>query len=229
MGQRVRDRAVAWRPAAADRGDERVPRHARDRGPIQCRPADPEAKGLVERANGYLETSFLPGRRSPHRRTSTPSWAAWLVRANNRQHRHAGLPAGGPVGAGPGGDAARCRRSRRRSGGGYTHPAARAITTCGWTPTTTRCTRRWSAAGSTSAPTWSRLRCVCDGRLVARHDRVLGRAPERSPTRPTRRPPRAARTRIGRAAECGRSTTEVARPRPGRLRPHVRPATRQVA
>jgi transposase len=30
---------------------------------IQCRPRDPEAKGLVERANGYLETSFLPGRR----------------------------------------------------------------------------------------------------------------------------------------------------------------------
>jgi transposase len=29
---------------------------------VQCRPADPEAKGLVERANGYLETSFLPGR-----------------------------------------------------------------------------------------------------------------------------------------------------------------------
>jgi transposase len=29
---------------------------------VLCRPADPEAKGLVERANGYLETSFLPGR-----------------------------------------------------------------------------------------------------------------------------------------------------------------------
>jgi transposase len=29
---------------------------------VQCRPGDPEAKGLVERANGYLETSFLPGR-----------------------------------------------------------------------------------------------------------------------------------------------------------------------
>ena len=29
---------------------------------IVCRPADPEAKGLVERANDYLETSFLPGR-----------------------------------------------------------------------------------------------------------------------------------------------------------------------
>ena len=29
---------------------------------VVCRPADPEAKGLVERANGYLERSFLPGR-----------------------------------------------------------------------------------------------------------------------------------------------------------------------
>jgi hypothetical protein len=28
---------------------------------VQCRPGDPEAKGLVERANGYLETPFLPG------------------------------------------------------------------------------------------------------------------------------------------------------------------------
>lgn len=27
-----------------------------------CDPADPETKGIVERANGYLETSFLPGR-----------------------------------------------------------------------------------------------------------------------------------------------------------------------
>jgi transposase len=29
---------------------------------VLCRPGDPEAKGLVERANGYLKTSFLPGR-----------------------------------------------------------------------------------------------------------------------------------------------------------------------
>lgn len=40
---------------------------------IQARPYDPETKGVVERANGYLGTSFLPGRESPHRRTSTPS------------------------------------------------------------------------------------------------------------------------------------------------------------
>ena len=28
-----------------------------------CKPRDPEAKGKVERTNGYFETSFLPGRR----------------------------------------------------------------------------------------------------------------------------------------------------------------------
>ena len=31
-------------------------------GVPQCRPRDPEAEGIVERANGYLETRFLPGR-----------------------------------------------------------------------------------------------------------------------------------------------------------------------
>ena len=40
---------------------------------IQARPYDPETKGLVERANGYLATSFLPGRTSPRRPISTPS------------------------------------------------------------------------------------------------------------------------------------------------------------
>jgi transposase len=29
---------------------------------VICKPADPEAKGLLERVHGYLETSFLPGR-----------------------------------------------------------------------------------------------------------------------------------------------------------------------
>ena len=30
---------------------------------LVCKPADPEAKGLIERAHDYLERSFLPGRR----------------------------------------------------------------------------------------------------------------------------------------------------------------------
>ena len=54
---------------------------------IQNRPRDPESKGLVERANGYLETSFLPGRSfaSPH--DFNAQLADWLVRANARHHR----------------------------------------------------------------------------------------------------------------------------------------------
>jgi transposase len=57
---------------------------------IQCRPADPEAKGLVERANGYLETSFLPGRRFGSPTEFNLQLEEWLVRANTRQHRRLG-------------------------------------------------------------------------------------------------------------------------------------------
>ncbi|MFG1879409.1 IS21 family transposase [Sphaerisporangium sp. NPDC049003] len=56
-------------------------------GIVQCKPGDPEAKGLVERANGYLETSFLPGRSftSPH--DFNGQLADWLTKANARHHR----------------------------------------------------------------------------------------------------------------------------------------------
>jgi transposase len=57
---------------------------------IQCRPGDPEAKGLVERANGYLETSFLPGRSFTSPADFNAQLVVWLVRANSRQHRRLG-------------------------------------------------------------------------------------------------------------------------------------------
>ncbi|CAM4516627.1 IS21 family transposase [Nocardia ninae] len=57
---------------------------------IQCRPADPEAKGLVERANGYLETSFLPGRSFIGPDDFNAQLAEWLERANQRHHRRLG-------------------------------------------------------------------------------------------------------------------------------------------
>ncbi|MDH6146053.1 transposase [Kitasatospora sp. GP30] len=52
-----------------------------------CRPRDPEAKGLVERANGYLETSFLPGRTFTGPTDFNTQLAGWLQIANRRQHR----------------------------------------------------------------------------------------------------------------------------------------------
>lgn len=57
---------------------------------IQCKPRDPESKGLVERANGYLETSFLPGRTFASPAAFNSQLETWLVRANSRQHRGLG-------------------------------------------------------------------------------------------------------------------------------------------
>jgi transposase len=57
---------------------------------ILCRPRDPEAKGLVERANGYLETSFLPGRRFVSAADFNTQLSGWLARANQRHHRRLG-------------------------------------------------------------------------------------------------------------------------------------------
>ncbi|WP_416382251.1 IS21/IS408/IS1162 family transposase [Nocardia transvalensis] len=57
---------------------------------VQCRPGDPEAKGLVERANGYLETSFLPGRTFSSPGDFNVQLTDWLGRANQRHHRRLG-------------------------------------------------------------------------------------------------------------------------------------------
>ena len=57
---------------------------------IQCKPRDPESKGLVERANGYLETSFLPGRSFTSPDDFNTQLLGWLERANARQHRALG-------------------------------------------------------------------------------------------------------------------------------------------
>lgn len=55
-------------------------------GAVLCQRGDPEAKGLVERANGYFETSFLPGRRFDDVADFNRQLSGWLVKANNRIH-----------------------------------------------------------------------------------------------------------------------------------------------
>jgi transposase len=52
-----------------------------------CKPADPEAKGLVERFHDYLERAFLPGRVFTSPADFNTQLADWLVRANHRHHR----------------------------------------------------------------------------------------------------------------------------------------------
>jgi transposase len=55
-----------------------------------CKPADPEAKGLVERGNGYLETSFLPGRTFNGPDDFNNQLVLWLALANGRVKRSLG-------------------------------------------------------------------------------------------------------------------------------------------
>jgi transposase len=52
-----------------------------------CRPADPEAKGLVERFHDYLERSFLPGRSFPDPAAFNAQVSEWLTVVNRRPRR----------------------------------------------------------------------------------------------------------------------------------------------
>lgn len=51
---------------------------------------DPETKGVVERANGYLQTSFMPGRIFTDPSDFNAQLAGWLPRANERLVRATG-------------------------------------------------------------------------------------------------------------------------------------------
>lgn len=55
-----------------------------------CNPADPEAKGLVERSNGFFETSFLPGRTFTGPRDFNAQLQGFTARANRRRRRALG-------------------------------------------------------------------------------------------------------------------------------------------
>jgi transposase len=56
----------------------------------QTAPRDPEAKGVIERANGFLETSFMPGRSFTGPGDYNTQLAGWLPRANSRLLRRTG-------------------------------------------------------------------------------------------------------------------------------------------
>jgi hypothetical protein len=51
---------------------------------VQLRPYDPESKGIVERRNGYFETSFMPGRSFVSPADFNTQFGEWLQTANRR-------------------------------------------------------------------------------------------------------------------------------------------------
>jgi transposase len=52
-----------------------------------CAPADPQAKGAVERLQGYMETNFEPGRRFANELDYQLQLDQWFERANARTHK----------------------------------------------------------------------------------------------------------------------------------------------
>lgn len=51
---------------------------------VRLRPNDPESKGVVERRNGYFETSFMPGREFETPADFNTQFGEWLTIANGR-------------------------------------------------------------------------------------------------------------------------------------------------
>jgi len=54
---------------------------------VLLRPRDPESKGVVERRNGFFETSFMPGRRFTSPGDFNTQFTDWLASANSRRVR----------------------------------------------------------------------------------------------------------------------------------------------
>jgi transposase len=52
-----------------------------------CEPADPQAKGVVERLQGYVETNFEPGRAFANELDFQDQLDAWFARVNARTHK----------------------------------------------------------------------------------------------------------------------------------------------
>jgi transposase len=56
-------------------------------GWLFCEPSDPQAKGAVERLQGYMETNFEPGRRFANHLDFQLQLDDWFAKANARTHK----------------------------------------------------------------------------------------------------------------------------------------------
>jgi transposase len=64
-----------------------------------CKPADPEAKGVIERLHDYLERSFLPNRSFTSPGDFNSQLSGWLQLANRRRKRSLGCAPADRIGA----------------------------------------------------------------------------------------------------------------------------------
>jgi hypothetical protein len=107
---------------------------------VRLRPRDPESKGIVERRNGFFETSFMPGRDFTSPADFNAQFADWLAKANTRwcaRPKRGRSTCWTPIGP----RCCRCRRSHHRSAG-RTGSGWDATTTSASMPPTTPSTRQ---------------------------------------------------------------------------------------
>ncbi|HYU05217.1 MAG TPA: IS21 family transposase [Jatrophihabitantaceae bacterium] len=137
---------------------------------LVCKPADPEAKGLIERCHDYLERSFLPGRSFASPDDFNTQLRQWLRLVNTRQRRALGCAPTDRIGA-------------DRQAMLALPPLAPAT---GWRASTRLARDHYIRLDSNDYSVHpgvigrrveviadlARVRVLCDGRLVADHERV---------------------------------------------------------
>ncbi len=137
---------------------------------LVCKPADPEAKGLIERAHDYLERSFLPGRIFTSPDDFNTQLQQWLQIVNTRRRRALGC--------------APTDRITADKAAMLTLPPVEPAT--GWRASTRLPRDHYIRLGSNDYSVHPsvigrrieviadlhRVRALCDGRLVADHERV---------------------------------------------------------
>ena len=138
-----------------------------------CKPADPEAKGGIERFHDYLERSFLPGRTFTSPADFNAQLADWLGLANSRAKRSLGCAPADRIGA-----------DRQAM---LTLPPVPPVT--GWASTGRLARDHYVRLDSNDYSVHpsavgrqiliradlDRIRVWCDGQLVADHERVWAR------------------------------------------------------
>lgn len=137
---------------------------------IVCRPADPEAKGLIERAHDHLERSFLPGRVFASPAEFNTQLAAWLATARTRTRRALGC--------------APCDRIAGDKAAMLTLPPVAPV--LGWRAATRLARDHYIRLDSNDysvhpavigrrievVADLDRVRVLCDGRIAADHERI---------------------------------------------------------
>ena len=170
LGRRGRDRPLARRarsssPPSARRSAARWARRC-----SCCKPRDPEAKGMIERAHDYLERSFLPGRTFTGPADFNTQLQQWLHAGQHPAAAGVGLRADRPDHRRPAGDA---RPAAGRAGDRVAVLAAAArdhyvrLDSNDYSVHPRVIGRRIEVIADLH-----RVRALCDGRLVADHERI---------------------------------------------------------